>query len=322
MTDSSGIPLCRCVPLPNGQVSFQVGTVERLRWYGGTSGESSAPRPFFYPLNGPSGQPLTRMGHPGAPNHDHHRSIWFAHHAVSGVNFWSDQTTARIRQRHWLAYEDSSTEARMAVSLDWLDGHDPAPLLEQELICTVRPVDWEQHVAETLVEIQTTLRPRAESLELGQTNFGLLAVRVAAYLSEYFGGGLLTNSEGRTTEKNIFAHAASWMDYSGPVPGDAEEPQVEGITFFDHPGNPGYPSRWHVREDGWMGASLNMNGPLLLQRSSPLTLRYLLHAHTGPLAKQRASTLAEQFSHSSGLEVKRSTVKHRTNRIERKSPPE
>lgn len=321
MPESPGIPLCRCVPLPDGQVSFQVGTVERLRWYGGTSGDSSAPRPFFYPLAGPSGQSLTRMGHPGAPNHDHHRSIWFAHHDVSGVNFWSDQTPARIRQRHWLAYEDSDTEALMAVSLDWLDGHDPAPLLEQEVICAVRPADRAQHIAETLVEIQTTLRPRAELLELGKTNFGLLAVRVAAYLSEYFGGGLLTNSEGRTTEKNIFGRAAAWMDYSGPVPGDADEPQVEGITFFDHPANPGYPSRWHVREDGWMGASLNMNGPLQLKRDSPLTLRYLLHAHAGPLQTDRANMIAEQFSRSSGLAVVRSTVKHRTNRIERKPPP-
>ena len=37
----------------------------------------------------PSGATLTRIGHPGAENHDHHRSVWFAHHKVNGLDFWS-----------------------------------------------------------------------------------------------------------------------------------------------------------------------------------------------------------------------------------------
>lgn len=310
------VPVCRCVPLPHQQVSFQVGTRERLRWHGG----SEAPRPFFYPLPGPSGQPLTRMGHPGAPNHDHHRSIWFAHHDVAGVNFWSDQTLARIRQQHWLAYEDGDDEARMAVQLEWTDGHDPAPLLEQEVLCAVRPAGRKEHFDETLLEICTQLKPRAELLELGKTNFGLVAVRVAAGLSEYFGGGRLTSAEGRTGEKAIFGRRSAWMDYSGPVPGSDGSSPVEGITFFDHPANPGFPTRWHVREDGWMGASLTMNGPLILHRGEPLVLRYLLHAHGGPVEPDRATSIAAQFASSPRLMVLRSTVRHRTFQILRDSP--
>ena len=30
------------------------------------------------------------MGHPGAPDHDHHRSVWFAHFKVLGIDFWGD----------------------------------------------------------------------------------------------------------------------------------------------------------------------------------------------------------------------------------------
>ena len=84
---------CQVVPLPDHQVSIQVDGAERLRWHHGPS----YPRPFFYPLLGPSGSPLTRMGHPGAPDHDHHRSIWFAHARVLGIDFWSDRTDARAR---------------------------------------------------------------------------------------------------------------------------------------------------------------------------------------------------------------------------------
>src|SRR3972149_5497779 len=86
------------LPLADHQVSLRVDGIERLRWHSG----SNYPRPFFFPLVGPSGQPLTRMGHPGAPNHDHHQSIWFAHNKVLGIDFWSDNTAARIRQKQWL----------------------------------------------------------------------------------------------------------------------------------------------------------------------------------------------------------------------------
>ncbi len=43
------------------------------------------------------------MGHPGAPNHDHHRSIWFAHNKLLGIDFWSDRTRQResVRRVGW-----------------------------------------------------------------------------------------------------------------------------------------------------------------------------------------------------------------------------
>src|SRR5579859_4587541 len=142
------IPRCQVIPLPDFQVSFQIDGKERLRWHA----DPKYPRPFFFPLVGPSGHALTRMGHPGAPDHDHHRSIWFAHAKVLGIDFWADRTPARIRQKAWLCYHDSDAEAIMAVTLGWYDGHDPKELLEQELITGVRPGDK----GETLVEIQAT----------------------------------------------------------------------------------------------------------------------------------------------------------------------
>src|SRR5262249_27206243 len=127
------IARCQAVPLPDHQVAFEIDRVERLRWHHGPS----YPRPFFYPLRGPSGTSLTRMGHPGAPDHDHHRSIWFAHAKVLGIDFWSDRTPARIRRKQWLCYHDSDAEAAMAVTLGWFDGHDPKELMEQQLIAGV-----------------------------------------------------------------------------------------------------------------------------------------------------------------------------------------
>ena len=292
-------PRCQVLPLPDHQVSFQVDGVERLRWHFGPS----YPRPFFYPLLGPAGSPLTRMGHPGAPDHDHHRSIWFAHAKVLGIDFWSDRTPARIRQKGWLCYQDGDQEAVMAVLLGWYDGHDPKELLEQELIVGVQSSPQ----GETFVELQATFRPAAESLEFGQTNFGFLAVRVAKNISAHFGGGTITNSEGATGESAIFGKPARWMDYSGPGPKGG----TEGITYFDHPSNPGHPVCWHVREDGWMGAAVCLNGPVITTRKQPLVLRYLLHAHRGqidPLGEVRR--IAERFAQRPRYEVVRANVKH------------
>jgi hypothetical protein len=299
-------PRCRILPLPDHQAAVLIDGAERTRWHFGPQ----YPRPFFHPLNGPSGTSLTRMGHPGAPNHDHHRSVWFAHHKVLGVDFWSDETAARIRQKEWLVYDDGDDEARLAVRLGWYDGHDPQELLEQDLIAIVRPGPD----GETFLELQSTFRPRAESLEFGQTNFGFLAVRVTKSLSAHFGAGELTDSEGRTGEPQIFGKQAQWMDYSGPVDGsgrDGSDAAIEGVTYFDHPANTGSPQHWHVREDGWMGAAVCLKGPVETTRAAPLALRFLLHAHAGGYDAGRAAEVARDFAAWPRFEVVRSMAKHR-----------
>ena len=116
----SGMPIPRCevVPLPGHRVSLRVDGLERIGWHFGAEYE----RPFFFPVKGPSGTPLTRMGHPGAENHDHHRSIWFAHNDVEGENFWANSSPSRIRQKHWYQFLDGENRALMAVRLGWFNG--------------------------------------------------------------------------------------------------------------------------------------------------------------------------------------------------------
>jgi hypothetical protein len=304
-------PRCQVVPLPDHQVSFQIDGAERLRWHFGPS----YPRPFFYPFVGPSGASLTRIGHPGAPSHDHHRSIWFGHAKVLGIDFWADRPGPAIRQKSWLAYHDGPDEALMGVLLSWHDGHDPQELLEQELVAAFRP----GLEGETLVELQSTFRPRAESLEFGVTNFGFLAVRVAKSISVHFGAGQITSSEGAKGEGAIFGKQARWMDYSGPVQTASREEATEGITFFDHPQNRGYPTHWHVREDGWMGAAPCLAAPLTTTKRDPLVLRYLLHAHRGGAQADRADNVAREFAASGNFQVARAQLKHQQFVIRRRS---
>ena len=294
------VPSCRVVPLPGHRTAFLHHGKEVAVWHYG----SQYPRPFFYPLRSVKGTSLTRMGHPGAPDHDHHRSVWFAHHKVGGVDFWSDLGAGKVKQKQWLAYEDGEDEAVMAVLLGWFDGQDQL-LMEQEVVAAWRPGNGLGHE----LELQLTFRPVAERLVLEKTNFGFLAVRMAKYLSGHFGAGQLSDSEKRKGEKAIFSKSARWVDYSGPTP--AVPDGREGITYFDHPGNPNYPSHWHVREDGWMGSGFCLKNSYTLERGSPLVLRYLLLAHSGNAGHTQLDKVAKKFIVRPGFSVSKSSRPHR-----------
>lgn len=305
---------CDVVPLPSQQASLRVDGIEHTRWCFG----DDAPRPFFYPLIGPdSGQSLSRMGHPGANDHDHHRSVFWAHYKLLGINYWNDQTEAFIRQLHWLVYDDGD-EATIAVQLGWFDGHDPAPLLEQEMIVSLIP--WED--GEYILDLQSTFMPTASEIEFQQTNFGFFAVRVAKSISAAFGGGHLTSSEGLIGEPAIFGQPARWMDYSGPMvkhgPG---EPEVvwEGITYLDHPDHAGPMRKWHVRDDGWMGCSPCMDESIITTSQSPLSLRYALYIHRGEVNPQRVEEVMAMWSARPWRTVQASTQPHRHHEIVEKA---
>jgi hypothetical protein len=269
-----------------GGVSLRVDGVERAFYNTSPDG----PRPFFFPVVGPSGHHLTRIGHPGDPvGHGHHLSVWFAHEKLDGVNFWADQVGTDIQIRHLrtTCLQDGPSWAAFSADLSWWA--DGRPRLLHELIAAIEPIG-----DSFALDLQSRFTPPgAEPVELGQTNFGILGIRVAKTISELFGAGRLTSSTGATGEPAIFGHASPWVDYSGPVAQDV----VEGIAYLDHLSNPRHPALWHVRRDGWMCASSNQSGPLTVSPSSPLTLRYRLLLHPGPAdASSFNSSFAEYSS--------------------------
>ncbi|MCD6338330.1 MAG: PmoA family protein, partial [Verrucomicrobia bacterium] len=56
-------------------------------------------RPFLYPIIGPGGAHMTRnwpmKNVPGEEqDHPHHKSLWWAHGDINGVDFWSESSRA------------------------------------------------------------------------------------------------------------------------------------------------------------------------------------------------------------------------------------
>ncbi len=265
------VPHLQAIPLPHDQVSIQRHGLERLRFHF----DPSLHRPFIYPVNGPSGRSLTRMGHPHDPiSHSHHNSVWISHYKVNGIDFWGDHgpDKGRILHRRVEKLEDSNTHAAVTTFSHW-NGPDGTTLLEE----TRRIAVEDRTDGQYLIIMDLKLKAPNTRVTLGETPFGILGVRMAKSLGVNDGGGRITNAEGQVNEKEVFWKKTRWVDYSGQIANGV----VEGLTLMDHPGNPNHPSAFHVRNDGWMGACLTFEGDHLIHPGKSLQLRYGIYVHSG-----------------------------------------
>ena len=257
-------------------------------------------RPFFYPVIGPDGVGLTEFGKPHDPtgSHAHHYSLWIAHARVGGKNFWSERGGVIANERLELL-EDGPIFCRIVQRTRWsVEGKD---VLRGRRTFTIYRSERDFR----LIDVTLEFTPSGTSpVELGQTTFGFLAARVAQSINPFDGGGEILTSEGKRNEQEAHLSHGSWLDQSGPVlPG-----RRGGIAILDHPGNPGHPTGWHCRNDGWAGASFNKNAPWTLEPGTPLRLRYriVLHRHDAVTAgiARRFADYAERPSIRLGKPVR------------------
>jgi Methane oxygenase PmoA len=268
------IPRLLAIPQPYDQISFQREGQEIARYHYGTN----LNRPFLFPLIGPAGAPLTRMGHPRDPvGHSHHNSAWIAHHDVNGVTFWGDRGTNAgriVHQRLEPLLDDAGDVASVTAHNAWMDRSNRPLLLERrQMVVTLLP--RKEYLV--VLDLEFTVPKGRGAVTFGATPFGLAAVRMAKSIGVRDGGGRIRNSEGGVDEKGVFWKSAKWVDYSGVSTGST----VEGITLMDHPMNPRHPSAFHVRDDGWMGACLSHGGPVAVEPGRGLRVRYGLYVHAG-----------------------------------------
>jgi hypothetical protein len=191
---------------------------------------------------------------------------------VDGVDFWGDTGKGRIVQRRVAQFEDADDEARIQTENDWL-GEGDKVLLKEFRSIRVHPLTDKQY----LLVIDLELAPPAGEVTLGKTPFGFIGVRMAKTIGVHDGGGEIRNSAGGINEKEVFWKPAKWVDYSGPIAKEV----LEGVTLMDHPSNPNHPAKFHVRDDGWMGASATFDAEKTIRAGEPLKLRYGLWIHGG-----------------------------------------
>lgn len=285
LAQTKPFPPLQAVPQPYDQVSLRDQGKELSRLHFGPA----LRRPFLFPVISPSGAELTRMGHPHDPvGHSHHNSVWISHHDVNGVTFWGDRdkNAGKIVCQRLDKLEDGD-EAAATLFNHWV-GPDDKVLLTERRRTALHSLGKGEYLL--LIDVRFEAK---DKVTFGKTPFGLVGVRMAKTLGIADGGGTIRNSEGHVNEKGdkgCFWKAAKWVDYSGP----STPKMVEGITLFDHPGNPNHPSVFHVREDGWMGTCLTFAEAREVK--VPLTLRYGLYVHAGMPELEALNRMWERFA--------------------------
>lgn len=261
------------------------------------------PRPFFHPLRAADGTVVTR-GYPmvtdiigESKDHPHHRSNWFTHGDVNGVDYWSEggKIRGKIVLRSVEMTKGGPEKGILASTLDWLDNNGKKVLVQnQEVVfrgdTNRRAMDW-----------TITLMPAEGAVKFGDTKEGSFSIRVATPFEEKH-GGKMTNSRGAVGEKNCWGKNAEWIDYVGIVEG-----KTLGIAIMDHPMSFRHPTTWHARAYGLFAVNpfglsdftgdKTRDGSYLLEPGKTLKLRYRVLIHSGDTA---TSKITEEYRKYAG----------------------
>jgi hypothetical protein len=274
---------------------------------------------YFWPLLGPGGLKMTRaypMADLSGEDHDHphHRSLWYAHGKVNGVDFWGEVLAfgtkppaypeGKIVHEKFLELKGGEKEGVISSQQKWEAPDGTVPLTSTQ---TVRFHQTTPN--ERVIDFDVTLQaPADKEAVMEETKEGTMAMRIAETMrlkpNKATAGagkptGHLLNSEGQK-DGEVWGKAAKWVDYVGPV-----DDQLVGIAIFDHPSNPRHPTKWHARDYGLFAANPFMGvnpadknapkgeGNLTIPAGGSITFKYRIYIHEGD--SEQAQT-AERYA--------------------------
>ncbi len=261
---------------------------------------TSYAKPFLSPLRSATGLIVSRrfpMETIEGESHDHphHRGLWIGYADVNRVNFWENDPTSnpsgdnpKIKGTVVLRSVDNLSPGKKSGSITATFGWQvpgQGDLLEEHRTMTFYA---DQDVRTIDVDVTFTAKAQAK---FGDTKEGFFAIRMADSIAEK-NGGLMTNSEGAQTEKNVWGKRADWVDYDGTVEG-----QKVGILIFDNPQNFNHPPRWHARAYGLFAVNpfglkefdpkASGEGGRSLAAGETMRLRYRVTIHPGDVPKKK-----------------------------------
>ena len=201
---------------------------------------------------------------------------------------------------------ESGATGRIEATFAW-NGPDGERLLTE-----TRVMAFGRPGGSNVIDFDLVLAAAAESVRLGDTKEGTFAVRMATELEEphlrakgIARTGKIENASGLTTEANTWGKRSPWVDYVGSVKG---EPM--GVAIFDHPGNPKYPTYWHVRGYGLFAANIfgehdfhadeSRDGSITLTKGEVLRFRYRVVVHAGSTREADLSRSHAEWSAATG----------------------
>jgi sugar phosphate isomerase/epimerase len=257
------------------------------------------PRPFFYPVIGPMGAPVTRnwpmkdINPDEAKDHVHHKSLWFTHGEINEHDFWSEgRNSGKVIHDKFLKVSSGSDMGEIISTNKYVakDG---------TVVCTDTRTHKFYNTADgRIMDFEITIHASNGKVVMGDTKEGSMAIRLTPTmrLKGKVGKGHIVNSEGQT-DGTTWGKRAAWCDYYGPVEG-----QVVGVAIFDHPSNPKHPTWWHVRDYGLFTANPfgvhnfenkpDGTGDITIPTGGSLTFKYRFYFHKG---NEKEGKVAEHY---------------------------
>jgi hypothetical protein len=227
-----------------------------------------AMKPYLYPLRAADGTivtrhwPMEKVSAIEPVDHQHQRGVWFGPDEVNGFDFWNNERSYKTPIRGYIKLnkvgelKSGKKKGSIAATFDWIDPKGTKIVEEsRQMVFYDRPklriIDF---------EIDLTAVTQAKFGDGKDCCFG---IRISPQLQEDKvikvkgkpdvtipgPAGLISNSEGKSTEKEVWGKPADWCDYSGEINGDKL-----GIAIFDNPKN-SHRARWHVRGYGLFAAN-------------------------------------------------------------------
>lgn len=147
-------------------------------------------KPWFYPLNGPSGILVTQEVNNLYP---HHRSLWLGHGNVNGHEVWLEGLErGRIVHTDFVKREANLSSALLTAQSLWRSASGE-PLLEDERTFRFFALKGKRYI-----DVQLLLKPVGKTVLLGKTNHALFSARVNEAISVLKGGKIQTLSIPKT----------------------------------------------------------------------------------------------------------------------------
>ncbi len=205
-------------------------------------------KPFFAPLRSASGKIVTRrfpmeVIQGESRDHLHHRGLWFTYDDINGVKYWeNDPSYANkpnkgrvvVKKAEW---KDGPKSGTLETIMEWQDPAGKVQLIENRR--TVIHSDPKLRIMDFHITLTAAM-----DVTIGDTKEGAFAIRLAEEFTERR-GGKITNADGLETMKQVWGKRSNWVNYSAELQGEKL-----GVAIFDHPSNPGAPTRWHARDYG------------------------------------------------------------------------
>ncbi len=261
-------------------------------------------KPFLAPLRTATGVTVSRRFpmervEGESSDHPHQRGLWIGYGAINHVNFWENDASSQTSggnpgSKGVLVLErleevkPGKKSGSVTAIFGWrAPGHGDrgGEVMEERRVMTF----YAEPDIRT-VDVDTTLTARTQ-VKFDDTKEGFFAIRLADGMTEK-NGGMMTNSEGVQTDKNVWGKRAEWVDYDGTVEG-----QKVGVVIFDNPRNLNHPPRWHARAYGLFAvnpfglkefdAKATGQGGYEMAAGASLRLRYRVIIHPGDVPKKK-----------------------------------